>query len=422
MPRPESLHDVVELVRKSRVVEDGTLEGFLRLFHAADLGAIPPPGLFSLMVEQGLLTRFQAEELAAGRGDRLWIGGHLLLERIGRGGMGEVFLAEHVLLRRRVAVKVLTTGAESGPTARDRFRREAQAAAAVDHPNVVRVFDGNVAHDPPFLVMEFVDGVSFQAAVVRHGTFSAGEAAACGAQVARGLQAAAAVGLVHRDIKPANVLIDRKGLVKVLDLGIARFTRDPASMVADAAMILGTLDYLAPEQAVDSSGVDARADLFSLGATLYFLLAGHPPFPDDDFDRKLARKQAADAPPGHHIRPDVPPGLSAVIFRLLARKPDDRYPDAVAARAALEPFAEVGADFPARLFLPVECWGESAGAATDPGRDRDPTAMPPTRRITRQQLVRTPPAEPPEAVVEPPVPEPDDGGGPPTTRLLSARR
>jgi serine/threonine-protein kinase len=214
------------------------------------------------------------------------------------------------------------------------------------------VFDVDASHDPPFLVMEYVDGVSLQAAVARFGTFAPGEAAAVRTQVALGLCEAAAVGLVHRDIKPANVLADRKGGVKILDLGIARLEGDPISRRVNTVVVLGTLDYLAPEQAEDSSEVDTRVDLYGLGATLYFLLAGHPPYPDDDIGRKMALKQSADPTPIHLLRPDVPVPLSAVLSRLLARDPDGRYSTPAETAAALDSWADPGPDFPARLFRP----------------------------------------------------------------------
>jgi serine/threonine protein kinase len=423
MARLDTLQDAIALVRHSRVVDAARLDDFLNLFRSARVPLIDPVALLGLMVERGLLTCYQADELAAGREGGLWVGGHRILDRLGRGGMGEVFLAEHALLGRRVAVKVLTGGCECGVTARERFGREAEAAAAVDHPNVVRVLAADVTHDPPFLVMEYVDGVSLQAAVARHGVFTPAETAAVGVQVANGLQAAADAGLVHRDIKPANLLVDRTGLVKILDLGIARFTREPSSRLSDGSVVLGTLDYIAPEQAVDSSTVDVRADLYSLGATLYFLLAGQPPFPDEDVYRKLDHKQSIDPPPLLQLRPDVGAGLAGVIHRLLARDAAGRYASPAAAAAALAPWANTGPDFPARLFAP---WrppaADSIDASTELGYDRDPTPLPPTRRITWHQAVRPAerPPDPPPAPAHPrPVPRPAPPPAPPDDTTLS---
>ncbi|MBM3983692.1 MAG: serine/threonine protein kinase, partial [Planctomycetes bacterium] len=348
MTRPQTDQDVFDALRRDRLVAPARLEVF-----AARHGPLSAGAALDRLVNEGLLTAFQAREVAGGRGDGLWLSGYKVLDRLGKGGMGQVYLAEHGVLARKVAVKVLSDALRADPGARRRFAREARAAATLDHNNIVRVFDVNMDHDPPYLVMEYVDGVSFQAAVARSGTFATGEAAAVGVQVADALSGAAAVGLVHRDIKPANLLVDRAGAVKVLDLGIVRFEHDDAfSRVHGTGALLGTIDYIAPEQAENSSAVDARADLYALGVTLYFLLAGHPPYPVADARAKLAAKQAEDPPAIHALRPDVPAEFAAVVARLMARNPADRYPHPAAALAALHPWAVPGPDFPARLFRP----------------------------------------------------------------------
>jgi serine/threonine-protein kinase len=174
-----------------------------------------------------------------------------------------------------------------------------------------------------------------------------------GVEVARGLEAAAAAGLVHRDVKPANLLVDRRAGIKILDLGIVRVHGDETQPRADGVdVILGTLDYLAPEQAENSSAVDPRADLYALGATLYFLLAGHPPFPGTDIRHKLAAKQYSDPPPIHRVRPDVEVALSEIVQKMMARDPAARHQSAAEVVAALTPFAQLSSAFPARLFRP----------------------------------------------------------------------
>jgi serine/threonine protein kinase len=209
--------------------------------------------------------------------------------------------------------------------------------------------------------------------------------------------------LVHRDIKPANLLVDRRGGVKILDLGIVRLPGDDTLPPGGGAdVILGTLDYLAPEQAVNSTGVDARADLYALGATLYFLLAGHPPFPGSDVRHKLAAKQFSDPPPVHRLRPDVDPALSRVIESLMARDPAARCPNAAEAAATLFPFAAWGPDYPARLFRSK---APSTICETNRvGHDHDSCVLPPTERIRRPSPRATPPDSP-----EPP---PTEAGSP----------
>ncbi|QDU19266.1 serine/threonine-protein kinase [Urbifossiella limnaea] len=397
MRRPDTLDDAVALVRSSGLVDPDDLRRFLDLFARTGLGGGPadarlsPSGVLDLMVEEGLLTRFQSHEIGAGR-PYLWVGPYRVLDELGRGGMGRVFLAA-APDGELVAVKVLAAGLRDDPVARARLRQEARAGAAIRHPNVVRVLAAEPDHDPPHLVMEFVDGVSLQAAVSRHGTFAAPEAAAVGVAVAAALTPAAAVGLVHRDIKPANVLVTRTGGVKVLDLGVARFETDPVSRRLESAVVVGTVDYLAPEQAEDSSAVGPAADQYGLGATLYFLLAGHPPYPEADLGRKLALKADADAPRLTSLRPDVPEGLSVVVSRLMARRPVDRYPTPAAAAAALAPWADPGPRFPARLFRPPPTAGDGAGPPTESGAEPSITPPPPTRRIVRPRpLAETTPA------------------------------
>ena len=373
MTRPQTVQDVYEALRRDRLIEPARLGAFAD--RHAPTGVAP---ILDRLVAEGLLTPFQAREVAGGRGAGLWLGGYKVLDRLGKGGMGYVYLAEHAVLARLVAVKVLSDALRADPGARRRFVREARAAAALDHPNIVHVFDVNMTHDPPYLVMEYVNGISFQAAVAGTGTFSTGEVAAVGVQVADGLARAAAVGLVHRDIKPANLLVDRFGAVKILDLGIVRFTHDDThSRVHGTEVILGTLDYLAPEQAENCSTVDTRADIYALGATLYFLLAGHPPYTVAGLHQKLEAKQTEDPPPIHHLRPDVPPEFSAVLQRLMARDPDARVPCPAAVAAALHPWAAPGPDFPARLFRATSDSTAHGRRHTDhePARDHLPDTL-----------------------------------------------
>ena len=382
MARPTSTQDAVDLVRRARLVEESALAAL-----PGGLSGDSPESVFESLVAAGHITPYQAEELANGRDRGFWLGPYKILDRLGKGGMGQVYLAEHTVLMKRVAVKVLSAALRADPQARRRFVREARAASVIDHPNVVHVHDVDVDHDPPYLVMEYIDGVSLQAAVSAGGSFSAGEAASVGVEIAHGLHAAAAAGLVHRDVKPANILIDRRGGVKILDLGIARLPGDDTQPPGDGAeIILGTIDYLAPEQAVNSAALDARADLYALGATLYFLLAGHPPFPSPNLRHKLAAKQYCDPPPVHRLRPDVDPALAAVVQKLLRRDPTDRYQSATDTAAALVPFSQLPPHFPARLFQPKR---PSTNHDAPPAHESE-SPLPATQRIVRPNTLASP--------------------------------
>ncbi|MDY3559466.1 serine/threonine protein kinase [Gemmata sp. JC673] len=400
MPRPQTVNELFAALARARLVEPARLDAFAARHAFADT-----PAALARLVADGLLTAFQADALAGGREEALWLGNYRVLDRLGRGGMGNVFLAEHAVLGKRVAVKVLSDALRSDPGARKRFVREARAAAALAHPNVVTVLDADMAHDPPFLVMEHVDGLSLQEAVARGGTFAGGEAAVVALQVASGLARAAAVGLVHRDIKPANLLLGRTGVVKILDLGIAKFAPDGAHPQADRSdVVVGTLDYLAPEQALDSANVDTRADLYALGATLYFLLAGHPPFPGADIQWKWRVKQTGDPHPLHQLRPDLPPELAAAVHKLLARDRTGRFQTPDEAAAAFRWWAVPGTDFPHRLFRLAR-----PTTAHDDGPPTGGDPLPDTLRIVRAGgRDRTKPALP---LPPPPAPAPEPPSG-----------
>lgn len=350
MGRPVNLRDLVDVIRRSRLIDDRKLADVLRDARSSDPDSPTAEGFLNRLMADGLLTRFQADQLGAGRWKGFSVGSYKLLDKLGSGGMGLVFLAEHSVLGKRVAIKVLEGKLAADPVARQRFTLEARAAAALDHPNIVHVIDLEADADPPYIVMDYVEGVTFQAAVQKCGPMNPGTAAYCARQIAHGLQLAYEVGLVHRDIKPANLLVDKRGVAKILDLGIVRIPGESVTMELDCKPILGTADYLSPEQAVDSSNVDTRADIYALGATMYYMLTGQPPYPDGSAALKIARKQVTDPPWIGRIRPDVPEGLATVVHRMMARNPADRYPTPSLTAQALGPFANPDSGFPTNLL------------------------------------------------------------------------
>jgi WD40 repeat protein len=342
MAIPTTGEEFLALVRKSGLVAPKNLDEYLQRWQGGKSLPAVPDNLAKKMVQDGLLTSLQTSQLLKGKWKNFVLAGkYKLLEHLGGGGMGQVYLCEHVTMRRRVALKVLPTGKNGGVAILERFRREARAVAALDHPNIVRAYDLDHAGDLHFLVMEYVEGSSLQQIVATHGPLSVGRAVHYVRQAAEGLQHAFEAGLIHRDVKPANLLLDRGGTVKVLDLGLARFQSDQADQITkqhDSNTVLGTIDYLAPEQALNAA-VDIRADVYSLGMTFYFLLTGHTPFEGGTARQKLLWHQAREPKPVTELRPEVPRLLAEVLEKMIAKDPAKRYQTPAEVGEALSPWA-----------------------------------------------------------------------------------
>jgi serine/threonine protein kinase len=340
MPAPTTVDDYVQVVRRSGLVESQALDQLLQ--QTASGGDLPgSKRLAALLVEQGLLTRFQAEQTLQGKWRGYTLGKYRVLERLGSGGMGNVYLCEHMSMRRRVAIKVLPSSQSTNPSALGRFYREARAAGSLDHPNLVKAHDVDQDNGLHFLVMDYVDGANLQSIVSRFGPLAIPRAAEYIRQTALGLQSAHENGLVHRDVKPANILVDRGGTVRLLDLGLARFFHDesdPLTLKYDDKHVLGTADYVAPEQALNSHTADIRSDIYSLGCTFYFLLTGQVLFPEGKVTQKLMWHQVRQPPPVRKLRSDVPQGMAEVIARMLAKDAAQRFQTPAEVAAALEPW------------------------------------------------------------------------------------
>jgi serine/threonine protein kinase len=273
---------------------------------------------------------------------------------LGAGGMGLVYQAEHRLMDRLVALKILRRDLLRHPRVAQRFRQEFKAAAKLAHPNIVAVYDADQAGESHFLVMEFVDGVSLDRLVTRRGPLEPAYACHFIRQAAKGLEHAFGAGMVHRDIKPQNLMLTRKGQIKILDFGLARLASESRADLEDLASatprgkhdsthlgdIIGTPAYMAPEQASDASQADIRADIYSLGSTLYYLLTGQPPFGVGAPRAKLLAKAKADPVPIVKLRADLPAGLINVIEKMMAKDPANRYQTPAEVVTALAEFAK----------------------------------------------------------------------------------
>ncbi len=295
-----------------------------------DRGSLPSDGesFATYLVESGRLTQWQCDKLKAGRYKGFFLGKYRLLGYLGSGGMSSVYLADHELMNRRVAIKVLPRSRVADKSYLQRFYIEAQAVAALDHPNIVRAYDVDSEAEMHYLVMEYVRGKDLMAIVKEADRpLPLATVTSYMLQAAQGLQHAHEAGLIHRDIKPANLLIEDSGLVKILDLGLALFESSEAASVTEAYQekVLGTADYLAPEQALDSHNVDVRADIYSLGCTFYFALAGRAPFNEGTLAQRIAQHQTVEPRNLREFRPDCPEELASICHQMLRKDPAERY-------------------------------------------------------------------------------------------------
>jgi serine/threonine-protein kinase len=276
-----------------------------------------------------------------GSAEQAVFGEYVILEQIGQGGMGVVWKARHRRMDRLVAVKMLTPAAVHSPQAVERFHREVQAAARLSHPNLVAAYDAGQQRGVHYLVMEYVEGRDLAAVLNACGPLSVPQAVDCILQAARGLHYAHQQGVVHRDIKPGNLLLDPQGRVKILDMGLARFDhggmeqRD-GERLTRSDQIMGTGEYMAPEQALDMHDADARSDIYALGCTLYRLLTGEPPYQGDTFTQLFLAHRESPIPSLTAARPEVPETLDAFFRRMVAKLPADRYPSMAEVIADLE--------------------------------------------------------------------------------------
>jgi serine/threonine protein kinase len=408
MAAPSNIDDFLRLVRKSALVDETRLDAYLQDLRRA---AVPQHlGKFAgLLVHGGILTYFQAEQLLQGKSRGFTIGKYKVLERLGSGGMANVFLCEQMFVRRRVAVKVLPVAKASIPSALARFYREARVGAALNHRNIVRAYDIDQDEKLHFFVMEYVDGSSLQDIVQKHGPMDVIRAAHYLLQSAIGLQHAhSTAGIVHRDIKPSNILVDRKGVVKILDMGLARFFHDDKDDLTKKYKepLIGTADYLAPEQALDSHAADIRADLYSLGATFYFVLTGKTPFPEGTAAQKLICHQTRLPKSIKQIRSEVPDGLVAVLDKMLVKRPADRYQTPAEVVQALAPWTQAPIPPPPEKEMPRlsrAAIGSDAASATTPTPAPRPAAAPVPRvhATTTTASLTTPKPLPPASEKRP---------------------
>ncbi|MBY0230990.1 MAG: protein kinase [Gemmataceae bacterium] len=331
--------------------------------------------LLAALVERGLITPHIARKVAANKTFGLVLGNFRVLERLGAGGMATVYKAEHLEMRHLVAIKVLEMSPESDPRLETRFNAEMRAIARLRHPNIVAAMDAGKAHsanpsDPVlwYLVMEYVPGEDLDRHVRTRGALPVETACDLACQIASALAETHKLGLIHRDIKPPNVLVTPEGQAKLLDFGLSQHR---STRLTQPGTVMGTVDFMAPEQARDSSAVDCRADIYSLGGTLYWCLAGQLPFPEEGSAVELLLRRLTQQPPSlRESRPDIPAELDAVVRKMMALEPADRYASAKEVMSALLPFQR-----------------SEAPRGSDPGRSRPVPLPEAARRVQRVLLV-----------------------------------
>ncbi|MFM7039361.1 MAG: serine/threonine protein kinase [Planctomycetaceae bacterium] len=342
MQSPVTAGEFFQLLEKSGLLN---IEQIRRVQHALDLAKDEKAQTAATrLIQERILTPFQAERILEGRYRGLVIDGHKIRELLGFGGMGAVYIAESPDHETKVAVKVLSSehSLDNGMLAR--LKLEAAAGMRLQHPGIIhthRLANTGAVH---YLVMDLVRGISLHEQVALHGPLPFAAACDVGVQACEALHAAHEAGIIHRDLKPANFLLEADGRVRILDFGLA-LMKGMADEEFSLSMVfghdcLGTPDFISPEQSLASSHVDRGADLYSLGASLYVALTARVPFPDKNNRAKLEAHRTRTPKNVCELRPEIPAGVGAVIQKLMAKDPAQRYQNALEAAAALRPFAE----------------------------------------------------------------------------------
>jgi len=338
---------IAQRLSESDIMSAEEVQAFLQ---SRNLVGADDEQLLSQLVEDGKLTAYQAKLISEDKGDSLVLGDYLVLDELGKGGMGIVFKAMHRRMERLVALKVLSPDVTESPEALQRFHREVKAAAKLSHQNIVTAHDAGEAKDTHYLVMEYVEGTDLSKLVKKRGPLPVNDAVSCILQAARGLEYAHGQGIIHRDIKPSNLLLDQSGTAKILDMGLARIETEGDAETASTELtgtgaVMGTIDFMSPEQALDTKHADQRSDIYSLGISLYYLLTGKPAYTGDSTMAKLLAHRENPIPALREVVADVPEPLDAIFQRMAAKKPEGRYQTMAEVVAALAPLCDAASAF-----------------------------------------------------------------------------
>lgn len=340
-----SAKNLLKLLEKSKLADPEQLKDSLSSLSEKAAGRqVGQDELVQHLIQSGIITQWHADKLTVGKYKGFFLDKYKLLGHLGTGGMSSVYLAESKSTGQKRAIKVLPKKKVSDKSYLDRFYREGKAAASLSHPNVVRIYDISNSGNTHYMVMEWVKGADLYERVKEDGPMEFDAAIDSIIQAAIGLEHAHQRQMVHRDIKPANLLMTDDGVVKILDLGLALFSEEgeESLTVLYNEKVMGTADYLSPEQAVNSHEVDHRADIYSLGCTLYFLVTGRPPFAKGTLAQRIAMHQTKEPDAIESIRPETPQAIIDICSKMMRKKPDDRFANCGEIVAALKNYQKTG--------------------------------------------------------------------------------
>ncbi|MCS7045285.1 MAG: serine/threonine protein kinase [Gemmataceae bacterium] len=351
-----ALEDFLKTVQRSGLLGPEQLQSALKNIPAPEQARAE--AVAQRLVQFGLLTQFQANKLLQGASIGLQLGPYRILTPIGKGGMGMVYLGLDQRSKQHVAIKVLSPQRRrEGDRHLIRFRRELEISKKLLHPHLVVAQDVGEEHQVHYLVMEYIPGQTLHRLVTTEGPLTVPRAARLFREVADALHYAHSQGLIHRDLKPANIMVTPNDHAKVLDLGLAIFqgeTVDDAAVLGGRGHVVGTFDYIAPEQTRDAAKVDPRADVYALGCSLYFALSGRPPFPTGTAKEKIQAHRTQEPQPLRELNPSVPEEFAAIVRQMMAKTPEQRLTSMAVVQTALAPW--VGHE----LGKPLDQTGDSA--------------------------------------------------------------
>jgi serine/threonine-protein kinase len=413
----ETANDLVRVLRGSGLFTHAQVDALT--YELSPIGD-DPPALMRHLIKTDRLSVFQLRKVLHGKATELFLGPYVLTDKLGEGGMGKVYRATDQRSGLEVALKVIRPNLLSNHVVRRRYEREVLAAGRLRHPNIVGVTDAGEYDGRVFMAMEFVDGIDLARLVREHGLLPVPEACEYVRQAALGLQHAHDQGFVHRDIKPSNVVVSGErhvpdatdpAVAKILDMGLVKAVGledgEGGTDLTRAGTVVGTPDYMAPEQAKNSRTADNRADLYGLGCAFYFLLTGRPPFPDGSPIEKILRHQTDPPPPLQAIRPDVPDTLAQIVSRLMAKDPAERFQSARELAEALEPLTQY--EDPTLIVTPRPRPNDAAEDLHSPPSTLAPLFTPSSSDLLPARTPLPPPPPPAEILkVLPPVVTPAD--------------